>query len=66
MNKEPNLPSHVFEAARLKADGDCDLNECILWVETLTSIGVSATQACSTWAAKKAREPLARLDGALC
>jgi hypothetical protein len=62
MIKEPYLPSEVFQAARTKAGEDNELLECIMWVETLTSINVSATQACSTWAAKKAREPLTRLD----
>ncbi len=59
--KEP-LSLDTFERARARAAGNPDLIELIDWVEVQTSIGISPTQAAATWAARKNREPLVRLD----
>jgi hypothetical protein len=57
MSKEMNSSSVAFEVARQRAAGHLDLLELILWIELLTSLGVSPTAACTTWAGHKAREP---------
>lgn len=63
MDRETLSPS-TFELARKKAFSDPDLIEVILWIETLTSVGVSPTAACTTWATHRGRQPLSRLDAA--
>jgi hypothetical protein len=63
--KQETLSSDSFERARKKAAGNPELLELIDWVEIQVSIGVSSCQAAATWAARKGREPLVKLDDAL-
>jgi hypothetical protein len=61
MKTEQLMPDR-FEYARRKAVDSVDLLELIDWIEIQVSLGVSPTQAAATWAARKSKEPLVKLD----